>query len=110
MVGKAIAPYAETRESAIAFSTLKNLRAGASEISHLQENHLIRMIEFLGNYADLPMDMADASLVILVEHLGHGRILSSDRRDSNVYRWRNKNSLENLLNLYFADLFILEKV
>jgi uncharacterized protein len=81
MVGKAISPYAETREAAIAFSTLKKLRAGASEIFHPQENHLIRIIEFLENYADLPMDMADASLVVLAEHLGHGRILSSDRRD-----------------------------
>ncbi len=29
-------------------------------------------------YADLPMDLADASLVILAEHLGHGRIFSVD--------------------------------
>jgi hypothetical protein len=35
--------------------------------------------------------------------------VSSDRRDCNVYRWRNKNPFENLLNLYFADLSILEK-
>jgi uncharacterized protein len=43
-------------------------------------------IELLENYADLPMDMADASLVALAEHLGHGRILSSDRRNFNIYR------------------------
>jgi hypothetical protein len=60
MVGKEIAPYAETRETAIAFSTLKNLRAGASEIFYPQENHLARIIELLENYADLPMHMADA--------------------------------------------------
>ena len=29
-------------------------------------------------YRNLPMDLADASLVILAEHLGHGRILSVD--------------------------------
>jgi uncharacterized protein len=79
---------------------LKNLAAGASEVFHLQENHLIRMIELLENYADLPMDMADASLVVLAEHLGHGRILSSDRRDFNVYRWRNTQPFENLLLKY----------
>jgi uncharacterized protein len=79
---------------------LRNLAAGASEVFHLQEMHLIRMIELLENYADLPMDMADASLVILAEHLGHGRILSSDRRDFNVYRWRNAQPFENLLLNY----------
>lgn len=29
---------------------------------------------------------ADASLVILAEHLGAGRILSTDQRDFNTYR------------------------
>jgi hypothetical protein len=35
------------------------------------------------------MDFADASLVLLAEHLGHGRILSTDRRDFHTYRWKN---------------------
>ena len=32
-------------------------------------------------YADLPMDLADASFVLLAEELGHGRIIFNDRRD-----------------------------
>jgi predicted nucleic acid-binding protein len=48
-------------------------------------------------YADLPMDLADASLVILAEELGHGRILSTDRRDFNAYRWKNHKPFQNLL-------------
>jgi predicted nucleic acid-binding protein len=48
-------------------------------------------------YANLPMDFADASLVVLAENLGHGRILTSDRRDFNIYRWNNTNPFENLL-------------
>lgn len=32
-------------------------------------------------YSDLPMDLADASLVLLAEEIGHGRIVSTDRRD-----------------------------
>jgi uncharacterized protein len=79
---------------------LRNLASGAAEVYHLQETHLVRMIELLESYADLPMDMADASLVILAEHLDHGRILSSDRRDFNVYRWRNTQPFENLLLNY----------
>ena len=45
----------------------------------------------------LPMDLADASLVALAEHLGHGRILTCDRRDFSIYRWNNNNLFENLL-------------
>lgn len=40
-------------------------------------------------YRDLPMDLADASLVILAEELGSGQILSVDYRDVNTYRWKN---------------------
>ncbi len=48
-------------------------------------------------YRDLPMDLAEASLVILAEHLGHGRILSVDQRDFHTYRWKNTHLFENLL-------------
>jgi uncharacterized protein len=48
-------------------------------------------------YADLPMDLADASLVILAEFLGHGRILSTDIRDFNTYRWKQHKPFYNLL-------------
>ena len=48
-------------------------------------------------YARLPMDLADASLVLLAEHLGHGRILSTDLRDFGTYRWKNRKPFRNLL-------------
>jgi hypothetical protein len=48
-------------------------------------------------YADLPMDLADASLVVLAEHLGHGRILSTDKRDFHTYRWKDTYPFQNLL-------------
>ncbi len=48
-------------------------------------------------YADLPIDLADTSLVILAEHLGHGRIVSTDRRDFHAYRWKNYHTFHNLL-------------
>jgi predicted nucleic acid-binding protein len=35
-------------------------------------------------YAELPMDLADASLVLLAESLGHGRILTTDQRDFRI--------------------------
>lgn len=48
-------------------------------------------------YRQLPMDLADASLVLLAEHLGHGRIFSSDRRDFQTYRWKRNKPFENLM-------------
>jgi len=56
-----------------------------------------RLLELMQQYSDLPMDFADASLVLLAEHLGHGRILSTDKRDFHTYRWKNTQPFSNLL-------------
>ena len=67
------------------------------EISDITKQNLGRIQELINKYADLPMDLADASLVILAEELGHGRILSTDMRDFNTYRWKNHQPFQNLL-------------
>jgi len=59
--------------------------------------HKQRIFALMQKYADLPMDFADASLVLLAEHLGHGRILSTDKRDFHTYRWKNTQPFSNLL-------------
>jgi len=56
-----------------------------------------RLFSLMKKYADLPMDFADASLVLLAEHLGHGRILSTDKRDFHTYRWKNTQPFSNFL-------------
>lgn len=60
-------------------------------------NDALRMAVLVRRYDNLPMDLADASLVMLAEHLGHGRILSTDMRDFGTYRWKNHAPFENLL-------------
>jgi len=45
----------------------------------------------------MPMDLADASLVLLAEHLGHGQILTTDQRDFSSYRWKGRKAFTNLL-------------
>jgi predicted nucleic acid-binding protein len=70
---------------------------GAFEIVDLTAAHLPRIVELMRRYRQLPMDLADASLVILAEHLGSGRILSTDRRDFGAYRWKNHRPFRNLL-------------
>ena len=43
------------------------------------------------------MDLADASLVIMAEALGEGRIVSTDERDFHTYRSNNQRPFSNFL-------------
>ncbi len=63
----------------------------------LQDTQLAKLHALMQQYANLPMDLADASLVLLAEELGHGRILSTDKRDFKTYRWKNHQPFSNLL-------------
>jgi predicted nucleic acid-binding protein len=80
-----------------AINFVESLNQGFFSIFHLENIHNPRIIELMQKYADLPMDLADASLVILAEHLGHGRIFSVDQRDFNTYRWKECDPFTNLL-------------
>ena len=77
---------------------LCNVQKGGIDIFHLDDAvHWQKLVKLMQKYRDLPMDLADASLVILAEEVGHGRILSTDQRDFNTYRWKNHEPFENLL-------------
>lgn len=76
---------------------IDSVAGGACELFPLDQRHTPRISVLMETYADLPMDLADASLVILAEELGHGRILSTDHRDFGAYRWKNHAPFENLL-------------
>jgi predicted nucleic acid-binding protein len=72
-------------------------RGGGFQAFQLQHTHSPRLSRLMQDYADLPMDLADASLVLLAEELNHGRILSTDGRDFHAYRWKNNHPFANLL-------------
>jgi predicted nucleic acid-binding protein len=76
---------------------LHSFAGGAFEVFDLRREDAPRIVSLMEQYADLPMDLADASLVVLAEHLGHGRILSTDQRDFHAYRWKQRRPFENLL-------------
>lgn len=76
------------------------LASGASEIFDLTADHWPRIQKLMSAYADLPMDLADASLVVLAETLGQGDILSTDERDFSAYRWKHTRPFRNLLLEY----------
>lgn len=70
---------------------------GAFGVFPLQREDVVRITQLMEKYSDRPMDLADASLVLLAEHLGHGRILSTDERDFHAYRWKQNEPFRNLL-------------
>jgi uncharacterized protein len=76
---------------------MTSIANGAFELFDLQTHHAPRISQLMQQYANLPMDLADASLVMLAEEIGHGRILSVDYRDFNTYRWKNNQPFQNLL-------------
>jgi hypothetical protein len=68
----------------------------------LPHQHLQRVPALMQQYAQLPMDLADASLVLLAEHLGHGRILSTDERDFETCRWKRHRPFDNFRHPVFG--------
>lgn len=67
------------------------------DIFKLQDKHLHECAVLMLKYKDLPMDLTDASLFVLAENLGEGKILSTDKRDFDVYRFKNHSPFTNLL-------------
>ena len=90
LLGKALGSKSQLR-------FLQALDANYVEVFQIQPKHLPHIQQLMQKYADLLMDLADASLVILAEELGHGRILSTDQRDFKTYRWKNHKPFQNLL-------------
>ena len=76
---------------------IESFAAGAFEAHRLNREDAPRVASLMKQYADLPMDLADASLVVVAEYLGHGRILSTDRRNFGTYRWKAREPFANLL-------------
>lgn len=76
---------------------IDSYRQNLFTVFDLEIQHGEKIAQLMQQYANLPMDLADASLVILAEHLGHGRIFSVDQRDFNTYRWKNTHPFQNLL-------------
>ncbi len=80
-----------------AVALLEDVAAGTIKVWQLDSADMGKLPALMTRYADLPMDLADASLVLLAEALGHGRIATTDERDFRTYRWKNRRPFTNLL-------------
>jgi predicted nucleic acid-binding protein len=70
--------------------------AGGALLVPSSATSLKRAHTLIKKYADQPMDFADASLVVLAEHIGTSRILTTDRRDFSVYRVHGRKAFDIL--------------
>ncbi len=67
------------------------VNAGALSIEQITSNDLARIQELTIKYSDLPMDFADACLVLLGEKLNINGVATIDR-DFDVYRLKGKET------------------
>ena len=67
---------------------------GGIGIADPDAGELTRIRSLMDQYADLPMDFADASLVALAERLNVVQVFTIDRRDFRVYRPRHTRAFE----------------
>ena len=81
----------------LAIDLMADVADGELAVWDVPPERFHRIPALMQQYAQLPMDLADASLVLLAEHLGHGRILSTDERDFGAYRWKRHQPFDNLL-------------
>ncbi|MCO5119185.1 MAG: PIN domain-containing protein [Burkholderiaceae bacterium] len=76
---------------------LESWLKGSFDVHDLNPEQAAQIHALMLRYESLPMDLADASLVLLAEALGCGDILSTDRRDFETYRWKQRTPFRNLL-------------
>jgi len=75
---------------------LRWVERGGLEIYPLEQHHLESIIRMMDKYTDIPMDLADATLMYVAHREHLDTILSIDS-DFDVYRTLKKGSLRNVL-------------
>ena len=73
------------------------IQLGGVNIEAIENENIGRIIELSMKYSDLPLDLADASLVVLSEKLKIKEIITIDS-DYYIYRTIKKEMIENIFN------------
>ena len=71
--------------------------AGGISLVEMHESALASLADWKDKYRDLPMDLADASLIWVAQQTGVIDILTIDRKDFSVYRLPNGKTLNLVL-------------
>jgi len=64
-------------------------------LCEINQHDMPRIYELTGKYADLPMDFADATLVVAAEKTGIRKIISLDK-DFDIYRLPGREKIKNV--------------
>jgi len=75
---------------------LEWLKREAVTIVNLENIHLERIIQLSKKYSDVPMDLADSSLIVIAELTNITDIITIDS-DYYIYKTKNKKLLNNIL-------------
>ncbi len=77
----------------------KWIQKNAVQIINISNENIQRIIDLTKKYSDLPMDLADGSLILISEILSLKNIITIDS-EYYVYRTHDKKMLNNLLEKY----------
>lgn len=76
---------------------LEWINRGGVQLVNLSEKHLSQIISYSQKFSDVPMDLADASLMVASDIIQSNKILSIDS-DFYIYR--------NIRNTYLTNVFL----
>ena len=74
------------------------VKSGGINIIDIKAHEITRIIELTNKYSNVPMDLADGSLIILSERYKLKEVLSIDS-DFYIYRTMKNDYLTNVLNM-----------
>ena len=66
------------------------IQRGGIEMYPIEKELFTQCRELMKRYRDLPMDLADATLVALADVLGVSKIFTLDHKDFSIYRFKQK--------------------
>ncbi len=76
---------------------LKWIQLGGLKVEDIKTEEIDKIIKLSEKYSDIPMDLADATLVVISERLGIKEIITIDS-DYCIYRTTEREMLINIFN------------
>lgn len=73
------------------------IRAGGLLVLEFKKEYYHRVLELAKKYHDLPMDLADGSLIVLSEYHNISNVITIDG-DYKIYRTKGRKTLKNIFS------------
>ena len=77
---------------------LKWIKLGGLKVEDIETEEIDKIIKLSEKYSDIPMDLADATLIVISERLGIKEIITIDS-DYYIYRTTEREMLLSIFNL-----------